>query len=153
MTGEAGKRQSWLYTAEYYGGVRTEHICPCPVIAFELSRPSLIEKLKLLKRQPFKETYFIEKLPIIKNKITILLRQRRCRENLAIWESFFSNAFPSSVDDPKFFSVKSNLIDLVSKYTKTVQVIINSICLFIFLKFIYITAKNSSRLHFCPQSI
>lgn len=126
MTGEAGKRQSWLYTAEYYGGTKTEHICPCPVIPFELSRNSLIEKLKLLKCQPFKETYFENKLPKIKENIKKLLRKRRRPdEEKLFWDSFFCNVLPNGVDDPKFATVNSLLIELVSTHTQNVQVIIN----------------------------
>ena len=154
MTGEAGKRQSWLYTAEYYGGAKTEHICPCPVIPFELSRNSLIEKLRLLKRQPFKEICFKEKFPIIKDNIKKLLRQRKCVDEAVVWKYFFDNVLPSSIDDPRFCSVNSLLVDLVSNYTQNIQVTSNSNVLFaLFLIYFLIKAKNGLKLYNCPKGI
>ena len=126
LTGERGKRTSWLYTARYFGGNISEHELPCPNVPLNLSRTLLGQKIQLLTCQRFKPKFFTT-FPETQKRVFELLRKRlRPKNEKQDWRDIFSE-FPASVTDPQFSYVFSYLTKLLGNFTSTnIQVIIVS---------------------------
>lgn len=93
---EKGNRQAWHYEVTFAGGEEKSFLLPCVSLPLNISRESVLERLRYIPLQPFHESFFETKDDIL-DKIKSLMEHRLMPEKIVEWEELFYDLFPQSV--------------------------------------------------------
>lgn len=110
---EKGRRRQWRYMIKYPMGDEVEFILPCPSLPFNLTRQSVIDRVKLSVRQEMKKDRHA-KLRVIKSNINQILIHRNKADDIPLWDKFFES-LPSSNEQPHH-TYRNSLEELAQKF-------------------------------------